>query len=140
MQLDNASLDEMGTDDGKKNEKWKWNPKKVKFLIQGVYNVLPSPSNLFTWGKVETHACPLCSKTGTLEHILSSCSKALGEGLYCWRHDQVLKTIAEAISMGISISRYVHATARTVTFIKEREQQKKGTKERSGGFLSMARD
>jgi len=26
---------------------WKWNPERVKFLIQRVYDVLPSPSNLF---------------------------------------------------------------------------------------------
>ncbi len=44
---------------------WKWNPQRIKFLIQGVYDVLPSPSNLCTWGKIETPACPLCSKVGT---------------------------------------------------------------------------
>ena len=38
---------------------WTWNPQRIKFLIQGVYNVLPSPSNLFTWGRVETPACPV---------------------------------------------------------------------------------
>ncbi len=69
---------------------WKWNPQRIKFLIQGVYDVLPSPSNLCIWGKIETPACPLCSKIGTLEHILSSCSKVLGEDRYRWRHDQVL--------------------------------------------------
>ncbi len=79
---------------------WKWNPQRIKFFIQGVYDVLPSPSNLCIWGKIETPACHLCSKIGTLEHILSSCSKALGEGRYRWRHDQVLKSIAEAISKG----------------------------------------
>lgn len=25
---------------------WKWNPQRIQFSIQGVYNVLPSPSNL----------------------------------------------------------------------------------------------
>ncbi|RXN12199.1 reverse transcriptase [Labeo rohita] len=83
---------------------WTWNPQRIRFLIQGVYDILPSPSNLYTWGRVETPACPLCSKPGTLEHILSSCSKALGEGRYRWRHDQVLKSIAEAISKGIKDS------------------------------------
>ncbi len=83
---------------------WKWNPQRIKFLIQGVYDVLPSPSNLCTCGKLETPACPLCYKVGTLEHILSSCSKALGEGGYRWRHDQVLKSTAEAISKGIKDS------------------------------------
>lgn len=59
---------------------WQWNPQRIKFLIQVVYDVFTSPSNLHTKGKIETPAYPLCSKTGTLEHILSSCSKALSEG------------------------------------------------------------
>lgn len=33
----------------------------------------------------------MCHERGTLEHILSSCSKALGEGRYHWCHDQVMK-------------------------------------------------
>ncbi|KAJ4939518.1 hypothetical protein JOQ06_028966, partial [Pogonophryne albipinna] len=66
-----------------------------------VYDVLPSPSNLHIWGIEESPACPLCSKLGNLEHILSCCPKALGEGRYRWRHDQVLKSVAEAIAAGI---------------------------------------
>ena len=71
-------------------ELWKAEPHRIKFLIQAVYDVLPSPSNLHTWGLAETPACPLCSKRGTLELILSSCTRALGDGRYRWRHDQVL--------------------------------------------------
>ncbi len=78
-------------------ELWKAEPQRIKFLIQVVYDVVPSPSNLHIWGKVESPACPLCSRRGTLEHILSCCPKALGEGKYRWRHDQVLKAIAEAL-------------------------------------------
>lgn len=63
-------------------ELWKAEPHRIKFLIQAVYDVLPSPSNLHTRGKAESPACPLCSKRGTLEHILSCCTKALGEGRY----------------------------------------------------------
>jgi hypothetical protein len=88
-----------------RNVTWKdilqWNPQRIKFLIQGVYNVLQSTSYLCIWGKIETHPCPLCSTIGTLEDILTSCSKVLGEGRYRWRHNQVLKSIAEAISKGI---------------------------------------
>lgn len=101
---------------------WKWNPQRIKFLIQGVYDILPNPANLFVWCKVETPACPLCSKTGTLEHILSSCSWALGDGHYRWRHNQVLKTIAEAISKGIGESRKASVTTRMIAFVKEGEQ------------------
>lgn len=75
-------------------------PYRIKVLIQSVYDVLPGPSNLFCWGKVETPACPLCQGTGTLEHILSSCPIALGEDRYRWRHERVLKAIAESIKHG----------------------------------------
>lgn len=98
------------------------NPERIKFLIQGVYDILPSPANLFVWCKVETPACPLCSKTGTLEHILSSCSWALGDGHYRWRHNQVLKTISEAISKWIGESRKASVTTRMIAFVKEGEQ------------------
>lgn len=77
-------------------------PHRFTFLIRAVYDVLSSPANLFTWGKVETPNCSLCSDRGTLEQILSSCPKALGEGRYTWRHNEVLKSIVDAISEGIS--------------------------------------
>lgn len=47
----------------------------TKFLIQSVYDVIIKPSQ----------------RRGTLEHILSYCSKALGDGRYRWCHDQILK-------------------------------------------------
>ena len=70
-------------------ELWKAESHRIKFLFQAAYNVLPT-TNLHTWGLGETPACPLCSKRGTLEQILSSCTRALGDGRYRWRHDQVL--------------------------------------------------
>ena len=60
-------------------ELWKAEPHRIKFLIQAVYDVLPCPSNLHTWGLAETPACPLCSKRGTLKHIL-----LLHQGTWRW--------------------------------------------------------
>ncbi|KAI4872262.1 hypothetical protein NFI96_007403 [Prochilodus magdalenae] len=82
------------------SELWKAQPHQINFMVQSVYDVLPSPSNLFCWGLAETPACPLCQRRGSLEHILSCCPKALGEGCYRWRHDQVLRVIADVISTG----------------------------------------
>lgn len=49
------------------------------FLIQVVYHTLQSPSNLFTWGEVETPAGdPSRQRIGTLERILSCCPIAQG--------------------------------------------------------------
>lgn len=39
---------------------WKAEPLQIKFLIQSVDDVLPSPSNLFCSGKVKASTCPLC--------------------------------------------------------------------------------
>lgn len=61
---------------------WQTEPHHISFLIRAVYDVLPCPSNLFTWGKVETPNCHLYSGSRTLEHILSSCPKVLGQGHY----------------------------------------------------------
>jgi len=52
----------------------------ITFLIQEVYDVLPSPSNLHTWGNAESPARPLCSERGSLEHLRSGCTRAPGAG------------------------------------------------------------
>ncbi|KAI4885725.1 hypothetical protein NFI96_026178, partial [Prochilodus magdalenae] len=95
-------------------ELWKVEPHHFKFLVLSVYDVLPSPANLFTWGLVDSPACQLCQKRGTLEHILSCCSKALGEGRYCWRHNQVLRAVADSICTGINNSKRQHPSKCTI--------------------------
>ena len=120
-------------------EIWSAEPQRIKFLIQAVYDVLPSPSNLHTWGLAETPACPLCSKRGTLEHVLSCCTRALGDGRYRWRHDQVLKTIAEAISAGMVWAKQVRPSKRTIAFVKAGEQATPARRT-SAGILTTARD
>ncbi len=120
-------------------ELWKAEPQRIKFLIQAVYDVLPSPSNLHIWGKVESPACPLCSRRGTLEHILSCCPKALGEGRYRWRHDQVLKAIAEAIAVGVEWAKRSRPSKQAITFIRAGEQPRPAAKT-SAGILATARD
>lgn len=120
-------------------ELWKAEPQRIKFLIQAVYDVLPSPSNLHIWGKVESPACPLCSRRGTLEHILSCCPKALGEGRYRWRHDQVLKAIAEAIAVGVEWAKRSRPSKQAITFIRAGEQPRPAEKT-SAGILATARD
>ncbi|XP_061101211.1 uncharacterized protein LOC133130563 [Conger conger] len=120
-------------------ELWRAEPQRIKFLIQAVYDVLPSPSNLHTWGLAETSACPLCSKRGTLEHILSCCTRALGDGRYRWRHDQVLKTIAEAISAGLLWAKQFRPSKRTIAFVRAGEQATPARRT-SAGILTSARD
>ena len=120
-------------------ELWKAEPHRVKFLVQAVYDILPSPSNLHIWGLSETPSCPLCSKRGTLEHILSCCKTALADGRYRWRHDQVLKAIAEAIAISTERSKKLKPTNQKITFVRAGEQPKP-SKKTSAGILASAKD
>ena len=59
-----------------------------------IYDVLPSPTNLCVWGKVNEPFCKLCGKPANLAHVLSSCQVALMKERYTWRHNQVLRALA----------------------------------------------
>ncbi len=56
--------------------------------------------------------------SGTLEHILSHCPKALEEGRYRGRHDQVLRSLADTIITAIRNSKNQHAPKQSIIFIK----------------------
>ncbi len=74
---------------------WKIPQARLSFLIRATYDALPCPRNLHQWfGTEET--CPLCyTVNASLQHILSGCRIALSQGRYRWRHDLVLKKLAE---------------------------------------------
>lgn len=74
---------------------WKIPQARLSFLIRSTYDTLPCPRNLHQWfGTEET--CSLCStNNATLQHILSGCKTALSQGRYRWRHDLVLRKLAE---------------------------------------------
>ncbi|XP_053176235.1 uncharacterized protein LOC128359949 [Scomber japonicus] len=120
-------------------ELWKAEPLRIKFLIQSVYDVLPSPSNLFLWGKVEAPSCTLCQGRGTLEHILSSCPRALGDGRYRWRHDQVLKAVAESIHCAVDYSKRLPPPRHGKAFVKAGEKPPPQPKAQTG-LLGTAKD
>ena len=73
---------------------WKYEPLRFSFLLRSVYDLLPSPANLCRWGLTTDPKCSLCDKPGTLDHVLLSCSTALTQGRYRWRHDSVLREFA----------------------------------------------
>lgn len=89
---------------------WKADFHRTRFLVQAVYDVLPSPANLHVWGTLG----PRCSGRGSLEHLLSSCPKALGDGRYRCR-DQVLRAVADSIATAINTSKGQHRP-QTITF------------------------
>ena len=73
----------------------KYEPLRFSFLLRSVYDLLPSPANLCRWGLTTDPKCSLYDKPGTLEHVLSSCSTVLKQGRYRWRHDSVLRELAD---------------------------------------------
>ena len=85
---------------------WSTDFSRTRFLLQMVYDTLPSPANLCLWGKKDTPKCPLCPGIGTLQHILSGCKVALTEGRYRWRHDKVLESVAVIITDAIQTSKF----------------------------------
>jgi len=78
---------------------WQYEPLRLKFLLRSVYDLLPSPANLDRWGLVEDPICHLCDKPGTMQYALSSCQTALAQGRYRWRHDTVIKELADTLEL-----------------------------------------
>lgn len=107
-------------------------------MVLTVYDVLPSPANLHVWGKSDSPACLLCPGRSSLKHVLSGRPKALGEIRYLWRRDQVLKTVAEAISSAVANNKQV-CGQRNLTFVRagEKPQSRAGS---AGGLLTLASD
>ena len=66
---------------------------------------------------MESPACQLCQKKGSLENILSSCPKGLGDRRFRWRHDHVLLSSAGSICTGIDNSRRQNPTTHAITFV-----------------------
>ena len=74
-------------------------PKLERFCIGATFGTLASPTNLKRWGMAPTDECFLCKGVRcTLQHVLSGCPVALGQGRFRYRHDKVLRVICHHIS------------------------------------------
>ncbi|XP_063689202.1 uncharacterized protein LOC134822224 [Bolinopsis microptera] len=76
-------------------------PELLKFHVNAIHDTASTPSNLKLWNKAVSGNCKLCSKQGTLNHILTFCKVALRQGRFNWRHDQVLREIMKTVSSQI---------------------------------------
>lgn len=94
---------------------------EAELLIRAMYDTLPSPLNLHLWYGSEV-TCQLCeSQNPSLQHILSSCKVALTQVRYRWRHDWVLRRLAEILeSRRLEANRAILGTAqRLIQFVKQ---------------------
>ena len=82
---------------------------------------MPTPSNKNLWFDTN-ETCKLCESVGTLNHILSGREVALARGRYQWRHDQVLREVAQCIEeRQKSNNNKPMANRRGTEFVKEEE-------------------
>ena len=71
---------------------------QVQILHKIINDSLCAKNNLFKWNKESDHTCPLSNdKPQPLEHVLSSCKTALGNGRYTGRHNRVLEELVKFI-------------------------------------------
>lgn len=103
---------------------WRYEPLRIAFLLRSVYDLLPSPYNLHRWGLQDNPKCHLCDKTGSMEHILSSCTIALTQGRYRWRHDCVLQELADKLERERTKKR-TRQKPRLIQFVKEGQKAPK---------------
>ncbi|XP_052237947.1 uncharacterized protein LOC127849270 [Dreissena polymorpha] len=103
---------------------WSYEPLRIAFLLRSVYDLLPSPSNLHRWGLQDHPKCQLCDKTGTMEHILSSCTTALTQGRYRWSHDSVLQELADKLERERTKKR-PRQKPQMIQFVKEGQKASK---------------
>ena len=97
---------------------WSYQPLRLAFLLKSVYDVLPSPTNLHRWGLHDDPSCKLCNKAGSLEHILSSCATCLSQGRYRWRHDTVLRSLADSLEKE-RVRKRPKQTGNSINFVRE---------------------
>ena len=120
----------------------------VGFMLSAVYGTLLTPSLVSKWAEDEDGMCKLClSSVGTIQHILSGCKLALGQGRYRWRHDKVLRQIMVQVEYHCT-NRANNPKRRTknnkeVTFVAEGckvKPKKNKTVYNDMGLLSDAKD
>ena len=96
--------------------------------------------NLHIWGKRETPNCQLCARKGSLQHIFSSCPKALDDGRYRWHHGQALKVIANEVTKDMRASNHQPGKKlKQINFVKAGEKIQRKGREKTN-LLSSADD
>lgn len=111
---------------------------RLSFLLKSTYDVLPSPTNLATWGLTDDPSCKLCGKPANLCHVLSACRVALTDGRYRWRHDRVLGVMGEALEREVKKPRRVPVGPQFTTFVRAGQKGQKNSTET--GVLTTAND
>ena len=109
--------------------------KLFRFCIGATFNTLSSPANLKRWGLALSDECHLCQKEKcTVQHVLSGCKVALGQGRYRYRHDSVLRVLCHHLSGFVNSRKDIRVETSGVRFVRAGASASKirQEKERSG--------
>ena len=113
---------------------------RLKFLVKSVFDLLPTPSNKNRWYGTE-EKCHLCGGVGTTTHILSGCPTALSQGRYRWRHDEVLRELAQTMEeRRRNHNDTEEKTGPGILFVKEGGKKTQTVKTSPRSFMDGARD
>ena len=69
------------------------------FCIRYLNNTLATNKNMSTWKKSASAQCSVCNAPQTLGHVIGGCAAHLNEGRYTWRHDSILKNLADYLRL-----------------------------------------
>ena len=69
----------------------------LKCILNSTLDTLPTKANLLQWKKTTSDKCCLCNGRQTTVHVLSACPVFLNQGRLTWRHDGIVKYIAECV-------------------------------------------
>uniref|UniRef100_A0A3B1JJ67 Reverse transcriptase domain-containing protein n=1 Tax=Astyanax mexicanus TaxID=7994 RepID=A0A3B1JJ67_ASTMX len=120
---------------------WRMPQSRLSFLLRAAYDTLPCPQNLSQWFGSE-EKCPLCSKLNvSLQHILSGCSVALSQGRLRWRHNQVLRKLAEQLEESrVRANIFPEVSRPKIPFVKPGEGVQKTAAGRPTCLLSPGKE
>ncbi|XP_052271950.1 uncharacterized protein LOC127872661 [Dreissena polymorpha] len=106
----------------------------VQMGAQGAWTTWETANRKLTWGDIwnefgpmglaEDPKCSLCNRVGTLEHVLSSCATALTQERYRWRHDLVLRELADWLGKERTKERGNYPRHGHIAFVKSVETMK----------------
>ncbi|KAK0139193.1 hypothetical protein N1851_024121 [Merluccius polli] len=108
---------------------WSMEGHRIKFLLCSVYDVLPTSSNLHTWGLAESPSCMRCGSQANLEHVLYLASVKSADGKFRWQHDQILTQLAAGVEQARKKPKQLSKGPRFIHFLRVRVQlQRLGAK------------
>ena len=67
------------------------------FTIRYVNNTLANKRNLYLWKLATTPDCSFCLQYESLLHVVAGCKSYLEQSHYTWRHNTVLKFLAQIL-------------------------------------------